>query len=137
MVTGNRSVVLHEKALCAQSVTLEYSSYKLYWVDYCAYQIEAMNMWTLDHSIALHSQLHLPRFISGIVHFHDALYWTEMRSIFFLNETKDRVVKLYPGDSSEMLTGIQIVHPSRQPTGLKNVAIEISSRQHGSWQKKC
>lgn len=125
MVTGNSSVVLHKKALCAQSVTLEYSSYKLYWADNCAYRIEAMNMWTLDHSIALNSQSHLTRFISGIVHFYDTLYWTEVSSIFFLNETKkDRVVKLYPGDSREMLTGIQIVHPSRQPTGLKIVAIE-------------
>ena len=82
-------------------------------------------MWTLDHSIALHSQLHLPRFVYGIVHFYDMLYWTEVSSIFFLNETKkDRVVKLYPGDSREQLTGIQIVHPSRQPTGLKIVAIK-------------
>lgn len=125
VVTGNRSVtLLYSKALCAQSITLDHSSYKLYWVDYCAYQIEAMNMWTLDHSIALHSLLHLPRFVSGIVHFYDALYWTEVNGIFFLNETKDRVVKLYPGDSREQLTGIQIVHPSRQPTGLKIVAIE-------------
>ena len=120
MVTGNRSIILNERLLCPHSITLDHSFYKLYWVDYCAYQIEALNMRTLTHSIALHSQLHLARFISGIAHFHDALYWTEVGSIFFINETsRNRVVKLYTGDSREMLTGIQIVHPSQQPTGWK------------------
>lgn len=136
MVTGNRSVPLRDKLLCPQSLTLEYTSYKLYWADLCAYQIEAMNMKTLDHSIAVHSQSHFPRFIRGIVHFYDSLYWTEVSSIFFLNETRgDRVFKLY--DSRESLAGIQIVDPSRQPTGLKTVASKTKrkiSRLYGSWQ---
>jgi len=84
-------------------------------------------MKTLDHSIAVHSQSHFSRFARGIVHFYDSLYWTEVSSIFFLNETRgDRVVELY--DSRESLTGIQIVHPSRQPTGLKIVASKTKGK---------
>jgi len=115
---SEESTMVHNGLHCTGSLTLEYRPYKLYWVDNCVYQIEALDMMTMNHSIRVNSRLHLVRFTSGIVHFRDTLYWTELTEIISLNETKgEKVSILLRLPSLDSLSGIQIVHPAQQLTG--------------------
>lgn len=99
-------------------LTLDYSSHTVYWIDYCSYRIESLNMNgdSSTHSAPVSKTIAFP---SGITQLEDMIYWTEPTQIFAVNKTRgEPVVQLYRGYSNNKLGGLEIVHTSKQPPSM-------------------
>ena len=121
MVTGDAKWTLYTATSpCIWPLTLDYSSYTIYWINYCTFRLESMSM---DGSMEKQSlDVGEVYFSSGITQFKDEIYWTQRRntisSVLSVNKTHGEDVKLvFSGSSTLRLGGIEVVHPSRQPSG--------------------
>ena len=116
-VTGDAIKILHTEGTCNWPITLDYSTHTIYWMDYCLYRIESLNMNgdIVTHSIPVRKTI---LFSYGISQFEDTIYWTEPTKIFSVNKsTGQPVVELYRGYSNNQLAGLEVVHASKQPPG--------------------
>lgn len=117
-VIGAVRETLYTQVTCAAPLTLDYSTHTVYWIDYCSYRIESLNMNgdSSTHSTPVSKTIVFP---SGITQLKDMIYWTEPTQIFAQNKTRgESVVQLYRGYSNNKLGGLEVVHTSKQPPGI-------------------
>ena len=116
-VTGDAVEILHTEGTCNWPITLDYSTHTIYWMDYCLYRIESLNMNgdSSTHSVPVRKTI---LFSYGISQFEDMIYWTEPTKLFGVNKsTGQPIVELYRGYSNNQLAGLEVVHANRQPPG--------------------
>ena len=126
-ITGAARETLYTRVTCAAPLTLDYSSHTVYWIDYCSYRIESLNMNgdSSTHSAPVNKTIVFP---SGITQLEDMIYWTEPTQIFAVNKTRgEPVVRLYRGYSNNQLGGLEIVHTSKQPPSMFWLSKDITS----------
>ena len=113
-----REVITTQNGRCGPGpLTADYSTHKIYWLDYCSYTIKAMTMDTHEIlNIAVGQTTEVTPASTGIVSFRGSVYWAKLKNLYHFdgNETTTYTLNI---DGTSSVTAMQIVHPSRQPIG--------------------
>ena len=118
-VDGNRKDIMRREVICPGTVTLEHRTRSVYWSDVCTFEIQASKIDGSDHSVVVGAQLNtgLVQFSFGLGHYQNTIYWTQQRKLVKYDiSLKDRQT-LFNSSQAQPLNGLQVVHPSKQPSG--------------------
>ena len=118
-VQGDSRSTFHTNIDCANALTIDYASHIIYWIDQCTFEIESLRLDgdSMTHSFPLNSIIF---FSSGVTIYENTLYWAGGSGIFSANrsESENPEIKHIFITSNTRATGIQVVHPSQQPSGI-------------------
>ncbi len=102
---------------CIRSITLDFVTQSVYWVDNCFNKLESVRIVGESTSNVLVVQLQ-PLLSRGISIFESYLYWTAVgRSNFIsrLDRSTGSTVTQVSNTILKQINGIEVIHPSRQP----------------------
>ncbi len=105
---------------CPWPITIEFSTHRVYWADFCRRTIESVGMVGSGHATIVHPELHQVQFSYGVSLFGDKLYWTQDTKVYSTQMTPEQnIVQLHNNERSNLrLRSIQVIHPTRQPPGM-------------------
>lgn len=112
-----REIIREGLGTCVQTMTLDYASFTIYWIDKCLRTLESVMM------DGVHTSNSVPIgsvFTDGISILGDYLYWADTfsRSVRRLNRITGTPVVQVSQPKSGLFGGIEVVHPSKQPNGM-------------------
>lgn len=119
-VDGNgREVIRSDLGTCIDALTLDYDTFTIFWISRCTFIIESVNMngKRMSNSVRISTTL---RPLGGISIFGDYLYWTESgipSTVNRVNKVNGTPVVQVSGGNVGLYSGIEVVHPDKQPNG--------------------
>jgi hypothetical protein len=116
-VTGDDRSTFQPDVLCPSAMSIDYAAHRLYWIDQCTYEIETLRLDgdSSTHSFPLNTIIF---FAAGLTVYDGVFYWASSSGISGAAMVGDssETQAIYT-TSGTRATGIQVVHPSRQPGG--------------------
>ena len=125
-VRGDSHSTFHRDVSCVTTMTVDYTSHTIYWIDQCTFQIQSLRLDadSSTHSLTLDPSIFFP---TGLSVFQDVLYWTAWSGVFKANQSDDNPeMELIFSTGSTRPTGLRVVHPSQQPSGKKILQIQLT-----------
>lgn len=114
-----RDVIRHTRNTCIDAMTLDFSSFSIFWLDRCASRLQSVRV---DGILAASSiSISFPAVTaSGMSVYEDYVYWPDSstKSLRRVNHTAgEPVVQVSQTFLPTVFGGVEVVHPSKQPYG--------------------
>lgn len=126
-VTGDDRSTIRSDLNCVNVLTIDYSSVTIYWIDHCQYAILSLR---LDGDATTHTYPftdHAIFFPRGLVIKNNTFYWAEPSGIYERSNAVNAVVRTVQRlPRGSRATGLQLVHETVQPQGIKTSSASFS-----------
>ena len=117
-VRGDDRSTFHTNVACANTLSIDYTSHTLYWINHCSLEVEGLRLDgdTSTHAFPLDHDIFFP---GGLTVFNGIFYLAEERGVISANVSREDEpdIRILYHTTGTRATGIQVVHPSQQPPG--------------------
>lgn len=113
-----RETVMDDLGSCVDAMTIDFSSFTIFWLDRCTFTLESIRMDGVRISSSISIVLSSLTSV-GISVFGDFIVWSDSfnRNVRGVNRTLGNSVIEVSQTLPTVFGGVEVVHPDKQPSG--------------------